>query len=193
MSSWSSAKRRLPVMPAPQTSLGSSFWLPLFRMFEFRRVEGDLMPRLFLSTAIVVSAFARSCVILALLAFCVPGSSAQGSASKLRVATRVVPPMVIEDRGALRGFSIELWNSISARLNRTTEYLVMSDVGEVLDAVGDGRADLGNAAISLASERESRFDFSQPILNAGLQILVRGAAENAEPSPVHLMRLFFSR
>src|SRR6266576_1390990 len=37
----------------------------------------------------VVSAFTRRCVILALLAFCVPGSSAQGSASKLRVATRV--------------------------------------------------------------------------------------------------------
>jgi polar amino acid transport system substrate-binding protein len=101
--------------------------------------------------------------------------------------------MVIEDKGALRGFSIELWNSISARLNRTTEYLVMSDVGELLDAVGDGRADLGIAAISITSERESRFDFSQPILNAGLQILVRGAAENADPSPVHLMRLFFSR
>jgi len=141
----------------------------------------------------VVSAFARSCVILALLAFCVPGSSAQGGASKLRVATRVVPPMVIEDKGALRGFSIDLWNSISARLNRETEYLVMSDVGEVLDAVGDGRADLGIAAISITSEREIRFDFSQPILNAGLQILVRGAAGNAEPSPVQLMRLFFSR
>src|SRR5258705_12951100 len=111
----------------------------------------------------VVSAFTRSCVILALLAFCVPGSSAQGSASKLRVATRVVPPMVIEDKGALRGFSIELWNSISARLNRETEYLVMPDVGELLDAVGDGRADLGIAAISITSEREIRFDFSQPI------------------------------
>jgi polar amino acid transport system substrate-binding protein len=157
------------------------------------------MLRLILTTrlrplgAIAVSAFARSCVILALLAFCVPGSSAQGSTSKLRVATRLVPPMVIEDKGALRGFSIDLWNSISARLNRETEYLVMSDVSEVLDAVGNGRADLGIAAISITSERESRFDFSQPILNAGLQILVRGAAENAEPSPVHLMRLFFSR
>src|SRR5258705_2922057 len=141
----------------------------------------------------IVSAFARCCVILALLAFCVPGSSSQGSVSKLRVATREVPPMVIEDKGALRGFSIDLWNSISARLNRATEYLVMSDVGELPDAVGDGRADLGIAAISITSEREGRFDFSQPILNAGLQILVRGAAENAEPSPVHLMRLFFSR
>src|SRR5258707_10360923 len=90
--------------------------------------------------------------------------------------------MVIEDKGALRGFSIELWTSISARLDRETEYLVMPDVGELLDAVGDGRADLGISAVSITSERESRFDFSQPILNAGLQILVRGAAGNAERS-----------
>ena len=69
----------------------------------------------------------------------------------------------------------------------------MSDVGELLDAVVDGRADLGIAAISITSEREIRFDLSQPILNAGLQILVRGAAGNAEPSPVQLMRLFFCR
>src|SRR5260370_40393216 len=101
--------------------------------------------------------------------------------------------MVIEDKGALRGFSIELWTSISARLDRETEYLVMPDVGELLDAVGDGRADLGIAAISVASERESRFDFSQPILNAGLQILVRGAAAIAEPSPMYLMRFFLFR
>src|SRR5215510_5460795 len=153
-----------------------------------RAQHGTMIPRI-----TVLSALARSCLVLALLAFCVPGSSAQGNVSKLRVATRVVPPMVVEDKGALRGFSIDLWNSISARLNRETEYIVMSDVGELLDAVGDGRADLGIAAISITSERERRFDFSQPILNAGLQILVRGSAGNTEPSPVHLMRLFFSR
>src|SRR6476660_5822214 len=103
MSLWSSAERTLlPDMIAPQISLGSSFWLPSFRMYRVQESRGDLMLRLILSTwlhtldAIVVSAFARGCVILALLAFCVPGSSAQGGASKLRVATRVVPPMVIE-------------------------------------------------------------------------------------------------
>ena len=41
----------------------------------------------------ILSAFARSCLILALLAYCVSGSPAEGSVSKLRVATRVVPPM----------------------------------------------------------------------------------------------------
>jgi len=106
----------------------------------------------------------------------------------------MVPPMVIEKNGILSGFSIELWNSIGERLNRETEYVVMSDVSELLDAVGSGRADLGIAAISITSERENRFDFSQPIMNSGLQILVRGTAPNVEPNPLReLMQLFFSR
>lgn len=121
-------------------------------------------------------------------------SIAHGGAAKLRVATRVVPPMVIEKNGVLSGFSIELWNSIGERLNRETEYVVMSDIKELLDAVGDGRADLGIAAISITSERENRFDFSQPIMNAGMQILVRGTAGNVGPNPLRdLMRLLFSR
>src|SRR5437660_1044093 len=112
--------------------------MPLSGRDRLHESWGDLMLRLTISAWLhafdirAVSAFTRSCAILGLLAFCVPGSSALGSASKLRVATRVVPPMVIEDKGALRGFSIELWDSISARLNRETEYLIMSDVGELL-------------------------------------------------------------
>jgi len=70
----------------------------------------------------------------------------------------------------------------------------MPDVKELLSAVEDGRADLGIAAISITSERENRLDFSQPIMNAGMQILVRGTAGNVEPNPLRdLMRLLFSR
>ena len=125
---------------------------------------------------------------------CISWSMAQGGAAKLRVATRIVPPMVIQKNGVLSGFSIELWSSIGDRLNRETEYVVMADVKELLNAVEDGRADLGIAAISITSERENRLDFSQPIMNAGMQILVRGTAGNVEPNPLRdLMRLLFSR
>ncbi|GLR84754.1 amino acid ABC transporter substrate-binding protein [Bradyrhizobium iriomotense] len=125
---------------------------------------------------------------------CISCSMAQGGTGKLRVATRIVPPMVIEKNGVLGGFSIELWNGIGQRLHRETEYIITSDVGELLDAVQSGRADLGISAISITSEREDRFDFSQPILNSGLQILVRGTAANVEPNPLsELMQLFFSR
>ena len=121
-------------------------------------------------------------------------SAAQAETAKLRVATRIVPPMVVEKNGTLSGFSIELWNNIGKRLNRETEYLVLPDVGELLDAVGSGRADLAIAAISITSEREDRFDFSQPIMNSGLQILVRGTAVDVEANPLReLMQLFFSR
>jgi len=128
---------------------------------------------------------------LALALFvCVSLSMAQGGTTKLRVATRIVPPMVIEKNGILSGFSIELWNNIGERLNRETEYVVMSDVSELLDAVENGGADLGIAAISITSERENRFDFSQPIMNSGLQILVRGTAPiTASAIPRHLKPL----
>ena len=135
-----------------------------------------------------------ACGLALALFICVSWSMAHAGTTKLRVATRIVPPMVIEKNGILSGFSIELWNSIGERLNRETEYVVMSDVSELLDAVESGRADLGIAAISITSERENRFDFSQPIMNSGLQILVRGTAANVEPNPLReLMQLFFSR
>jgi polar amino acid transport system substrate-binding protein len=132
-------------------------------------------------------------LVLAILT-CITWSMAEGGTTKLRVATRIIPPMVIEKNGTLSGFSIELWNSIGGRLNFETEYVVMSDVDELLDAVEHGRADLAIAAISITSDRENRFDFSQPIMNSGLQILVRGTAANVEPNPLReLMQLFFSR
>ncbi|MGY8660868.1 transporter substrate-binding domain-containing protein [Bradyrhizobium sp. UFLA05-109] len=132
---------------------------------------------------------------LALALFvCISGSMAQEGTTKLRVATRIVPPLVIEKNGTLSGFSIELWNGIGERLHRETEYVVTPDVGELLAAVEGGRADLGIAAISITSDRENRFDFSQPILNSGLQILVRGTAANVEPNPLlEFVELFFSR
>ena len=132
-------------------------------------------------------------LVLALLV-CGSWSTAQAETAKLLVATRIVPPMVVEKNGKLSGFSIELWNSIGKRLNRETEYVVLPDVSELLDAVGRGRADLAIAAISITSEREDKFDFSQPIMNSGLQVLVRGNAVNVEANPLReLMQLFFSR
>jgi len=140
----------------------------------------------------MTSILLRCCATLALLV--VFAQVAQAETAKLRVATRVVPPMVVEEKGSLGGFSIEIWNSIGERLNRGTDYLVVHDVSELLKAVEEGRADLGIAAISITSERENRFDFSQPIMSAGLQILVRGAAGNVAPNPLRdLARLLFSR
>jgi polar amino acid transport system substrate-binding protein len=112
------------------------------------------------------------------------GLAQEPSAPTLRVATRVVPPFVVDQGGVLSGFSIDLWNSIADRLKGKTNCRIAEDIGALLETVRSGNADLGISAISITSMREVEFDFSQPILNAGLQIMVRGAAEDVGSSPL---------
>ncbi|MDB5570390.1 MAG: hypothetical protein JWN93_1573 [Hyphomicrobiales bacterium] len=132
--------------------------------------------------------------LLLALAVCGP-AAAQGTPAQreVTVATRVLPPMVVEREGALTGFSIDLWNEISARLNLKTVYRVQPDVRALLEDVRSSQSNLGVAAISITSAREAEFDFSQPIMNAGLQIMVRGQGKDGESSPLRdLMSLLFS-
>lgn len=90
---------------------------------------------------------------------------------RVRVATRVVRPFVFEEGGELRGFSIELWDEISRRTGVTSEFLVKTTVDDLLHSVASHEADIGIAAVSITAEREQQFDLSQPMFDAGLQIL----------------------
>lgn len=112
--------------------------------------------------------FALSALVVVCL---VGGASAQGS-QKLRVATRIVPPFIVEHGGELSGFSAELWAEIARELGVDWEYAVVESVPDLLGAVRTGRADLAVAAVSITSDRDKEFDFSQPIFDAGLQVLV---------------------
>ncbi len=136
---------------------------------------------------------AASVPIVALAMLCAAAGIAPAQDGQtVRVATRELPPMVIETNGELTGFSIDLWNEIASRLKLRTSYQVNPDVRALLAQVTDGSADLGISAISITSERHKVVDFSQPMLNAGLHILVRGQGE-AESNPLtDLLRLLFS-
>lgn len=70
------------------------------------------------------------------------------------------------------GFSIELWNAIALELRQDTAWHEVSTVTDIMAAVEKGEADAAIAAISITSEREAKFDFSQPMFESGLQILV---------------------
>ena len=108
-----------------------------------------------------------------------PAKTAEAkTAEVVRVATRVLPPFVMDERGKLNGFSIELWERIAERIGVTTEYVVRPNVVELLGAVKDGKADLGIAAISITAQREAVFDFSHPMYDSGLAILVPVGARN---------------
>jgi polar amino acid transport system substrate-binding protein len=97
---------------------------------------------------------------------------AQQKEDKLRVATRLIRPFVFEDGGRLTGFSVELWQEIAKHINVQSEFLVKPTVKELLASVNAREAALGIAAISITAERELQWDFSQPMFDSGLQILV---------------------
>jgi polar amino acid transport system substrate-binding protein len=109
----------------------------------------------------------------------------------LNVGTRVgVPPFVFEENGQLTGFSIELWQKIAEELGVQYKLSKNSNVADLLSSVGEGKADLGIAAISITSGREEKFDFSYPMFESGLQIMVmaKGSGRNTP----NLFALFFS-
>jgi polar amino acid transport system substrate-binding protein len=95
------------------------------------------------------------------------------SGKTLKVVTRLVTPFVIEENEELGGFSIELWKNIAQELDVKSEFKKTGNVSELLNAVKSKQVDVGISAISVTSQREQDFDFSQPIFDSGLQILVR--------------------
>lgn len=96
---------------------------------------------------------------------------AQSAEEHLRVATRIVKPFVFEENGKLTGFSVELWNEIAKQMNVKFDFVAKPNVKELLDALTSQQAALGISAISITAERELELDFSQPMFDAGLQIL----------------------
>jgi polar amino acid transport system substrate-binding protein len=142
----------------------------------------------------MLTAFGRLAVALWLAVMLTTTAFAQPEPRVIEVATRVLPPLVVEQKGALTGFSIELWNAIAARLKLKTNYHPAPDVRALLEEVRSGKAELGVAAISITAAREIEFEFSQPILNAGLQIMIRGGGRDGDSNPLSdLLALLFSK
>src|SRR4029077_13022632 len=102
----------------------------------------------------------------------VPSAWAQPREATLHVATRLVKPFVFGESGQLTGFSVELRQEISRQMNTRSEFLVKPTVQELIKSIETKEAELGIAAISITADREAELDFSQPMFDAGLQILI---------------------
>jgi len=110
----------------------------------------------------------------------------------LTVATRDVPPFVFEEKGKLTGFSIELWQAIADDLHWKYSLKREETIGALLSSVQSGKAQLGIAAISITAERGKTFDFSQPIYDGGLQIMVRVKERSAGAAFLDYLLNFFN-
>src|SRR5262245_20368602 len=112
----------------------------------------------------------RSLLVAVALLILIPALPQTQSAS-VRVATREVRPFVFRQGDQLTGFSIELWQEIGRRLGFETQFVVKPTVQDLLESVKSKESDLAISAVSITAEREQVLDLSQPMFDAGLQIL----------------------
>ncbi len=123
--------------------------------------------------------FALICLTFATLA-------QQSQAQSLTVTTVTRPPFSFVEDGAQTGFSMDLLAALSESLGWEYSINRVETFGEMLGAVQDGSADLAIANISITALRETRMDFTQPIFEAGLQIMVPSDAAR-QPSLLHAL------
>ncbi len=137
----------------------------------------------------------RACMAVIMIVAAFAGLPAAGAAPRdVTVSVRAIAPFVMVKDNLRSGFTIELWEEIAKRQGWSTRYIDAPNVTAQLKDVAEGRADVAAGAISITTERRQKFDFSQPIFNAGLQILVR--QEATAPSPPGLssfLPLLFSK
>jgi polar amino acid transport system substrate-binding protein len=91
----------------------------------------------------------------------------------LRVATKPLEPFVFLDGSEPRGFSIDYWTEVAARLGAETEWVEQETVSDIIDSARTGDVDAAIAGISITREREQVIDFSQPYYLSGHQIVIR--------------------
>lgn len=123
---------------------------------------------------------------LLITAFVVCGASGPGRAQssadtpdKLTIATIERPPFSVKTDSGYSGFSIDLWTALARELGVKFEVVSTQSFTEMLGLVKDGKVDAAIANISITSGREQVMDFSQPIFDSGLQILVREDASSS--------------
>ncbi len=120
---------------------------------------------------------------------------AEGRASVDQTAeTAAFKMMTIERRpfammmnGKLVGFSIDLWQAMAEELGLKTDFEAATQFSEMLGKVERREADAAIANITITSAREQTMDFTQPIFDSGIQVLVRD-----KDGPVGLVGALFN-
>ena len=154
------------------------------RLLRRARVTGGKMP-----------GFIGRCIAVLVLAMTLASPAlAQDQAPEITVVAGIVPPFVMKQGDQLTGFSIDLWNEVAQRLKFKTNYQVVSDVDAFIEALRSKKAEAAVTGVYYTTARDREFDFSYPILEAGLQVMVRdtGLSEGATPLR-DVFALLFSR
>ncbi len=127
-----------------------------------------------------------------LIAFTVtPSAQAADIENQLRVATIERKPFAFQQDGVWIGFAVELWKAIAATYDIETDFVGTSQFSEMLNAVENGTVDAAAANISITHSREQRMDFSQPIFDSGLLVLMPSESSPSLMSVLMRKQLYF--
>ncbi|RME15248.1 MAG: glutamine ABC transporter substrate-binding protein [Alphaproteobacteria bacterium] len=94
-------------------------------------------------------------------------------AQTLTFATVERPPFSFRaENGTLEGFSIELMREIAHEMGLEVDFQVAQSFPAMLGAVESGKVDGAIANITMTAVREAVMDFSLPVFDGGVQIMV---------------------
>ncbi len=94
-------------------------------------------------------------------------------AKTIEVGTIERPPFATKKaNGEWSGMSIDIWKEIADRNSLKYSFVEFTNFKEMIDSVKSKKLDTAIANISITSEREKDMDYSQPIYDSGLQIMI---------------------
>ena len=98
---------------------------------------------------------------------------------KLVVGTVVNPPFAYKDHNQKwKGISLDLWDRIADKLNRSYEYKMYPSTKDVLEAVKKKEVDLAISAITITDKREKYLDFGHPYYITGFGVALHKSDQN---------------
>lgn len=90
----------------------------------------------------------------------------------ISIATVSRAPFSMQEGSRDTGFSIDLWDMVAKDLGMSYEIRRVDSFGKMLELVSSGAVDGAIANISVTAEREAQMDFTKPIFESGLQIMI---------------------
>ena len=101
-------------------------------------------------------------------------------AREIKVGVFGVAPFSIPDTAMTwTGYAVVMFEAASIHARVIPEFQEFTTMNALLDAVASGQVDAGVGNILVTSERLEQVDFSQPILDAGLRVMVSSDHQNS--------------
>lgn len=118
-------------------------------------------------------------LVIAGVAACLAGSSPAADATAeprlqpLKVGVATITAIVEWHGDRVEGPMIDVWNELVRRLGLEGELVQMGTIAELIEAVENGRIDVGLGPLAITEERERSFDLTHPVFHSGLRVAVR--------------------